>query len=384
MGDPGTVGAQAPAGKAGRSALVSTIERFQRGEVTAEAVVNAYYECTRVTRIIVDARRRARASTDYDPDLKQEVGLLLATKFVFAINDPERIYNVLHLTACNIARRHATRADERLVVDLDAMTDAEVGGSIELQAQSVDREADSDSIIDRVDLQRAFEVFERCTPPEILLPTKRSTRTQERLAMRSQALPTALRLGAIVDHRPVVVKTSPPRAAVPQAPQAETIVQAAADDGRLLNEIRVSLGLTVPAFAAELGISKGTLASYLYGVVRAVPKHVMENAQELAKGGSEKLAEVERRFGLKSMSEIVDDWLLKLEIGPEDRQRDTLLGQILQVDRATVWRWRAREMRPDVDMLLAFDDAVNAAHKARQRKRLRAQQAAQRRVSSRS
>jgi len=380
MGDPGTVGAQAPAGKAGRSALVSTIERFQRGEVTAEAVVNAYYECTRVTRIIVDARRRARASTDYDHDLKQEVGLLLATKFVFAINDPERIYNVLHLTACNIARRHATRADERLVVDLDAMTDAEGGGSVELQAQSVDRDADSDSIIARVDLQRAFEVFERCTPPEILLPTTRSKRTQERHAMRSQALPTALRLGAIVDHRPIVVQTAPPKVA---APQAEAIDQAAADDGRLLNEIRVRLGLTVPAFAAELGISKGTLASYLYGVVRAVPKHVMATAQELAKGGSEKLAEVERRFGLKPMSEIVDDWLLKLEIGPDDRQRDTLLGQILQVDRATVWRWRAREMRPDVDVLLAFDDAVNAAHKARERKRLRAQQAAQRRALNR-
>jgi len=134
---------------------------------------------------------------------------------------------------------------------------------------------------------------------------------------------------------------------------------APSSSGIELNDIRRELGCTVAEFARLLNTSKGTLSSYMYGIVQNVPESILKEARLLRHQAGNALQAASAKFDNISMREISDAWMKSLGID-DSKSRETLLAETLKIDRATVWRWRERDMRPDPRRLKAYDDVVIA------------------------
>jgi DNA-binding transcriptional regulator YiaG len=213
-----------------------------------------------------------------------------------------------------------------------------------------DEHREMDEVESRIDRQKAIAEFDRRFSKQKEPPMQLATR------IRFSVIDPNLK---VVPHQE---RVKPPKAEPVNQPGAEGIE---------LNEIRKELGYSVPEFAKVLNLSKGTFSSYIYGVVKNVPASVMKEARMLQRQAGVEFKAINKKFGKLAMYEIVDRWIKDLGIESDDKGRDTQLAEVLGVDRATVWRWRERDMRPETRKLKEYDDLVQKAIKKAQKAALR-------------
>ncbi len=314
------------------------------GTASIDDVAKTYYADPRVRRLVAHACYKSRLPADFVDELSQELALLLTQKFIRTIENPEKIYNVLHISACHIARRKAEKARED---SLDALLERSGDADPSTSVVMADERHVIEEIEENMDRKKAIDEFNR----------RLGTQQKE----SPMHLATSLRM-SVIDTTPQIVRrierTKPPKQEPSNVPSAA---------GVELNDIRRELGYTVPEFAQLLNTSKGTLSSYLYGIVKNVPESVMKEARLLHRQAGNEFQALNAKFGNLSMQEIVEAWIKSLGIEADDKSRDTQLADTLEVDRATVWRWRERNMRPELRKLKEYDDLVIAAVKAKLR-----------------
>lgn len=319
--------------------LEQAVAAFRSGQGTAEAVVKSYYDSPRVRRLIAHACFSSRLSPDFEDELKQELAVLLSEKFLDTIQQPEKIYNVLHLSACHIARRRADKATED---SLDALLEPQGEPDNCASAILADERDFAAEVEDSIDHQRAVDEFNR------RLEEQTNTDRGNQMEYGHHLYINPNRERVVYPRRPRDEKKAEKKALSPSAECVE------------LNEIRKELGYSVPAFATVLNTTKGTLSSYLYGIVKHVPESVMREARMLRRQAGAEYRALQKKFGDLSMREIVDGWIKRLGITEGPKAIDAQLAEVLGVDRVTVWRWRERNMRPDLRTLKEYEDKVMA------------------------
>lgn len=321
------------------------------GNGTVDDVMRAYYDSTRVKRLIAHACYQYRVSPDFAEEITQELALLLIEKFLDKIEDADRIYNVLHRSACFMARRKRDKAGEDSLEDLiERSDDFDPTGS----ALLTDNKTLEDQIAIRIDHQKAVDDFNRRLALAKENPMFATSTLRMDLSLRSTK-------PQVVSAASVIPRPAPPKAAT--KPTATTKVVSA--EGEELNRIRKTLGYTVPEFAEVLNISKGTLSSYLYGIVQNIPSETVNEARSLISQGGTKFQALAEKFAAMTMREIVESWLIELgvELGTENdvRAHAKVLCDALDVDRATIWRWTERDMRPDMRALQDYQERIQVA-----------------------
>ena len=108
-------------------------------------------------------------------------------------------------------------------------------------------------------------------------------------------------------------------------------------------------GLTLNAFASEMGVQREALCSYLYVNTKSVPDDVMKQARLFQDGD----IKIYQRYRSKKMSEICDDWAARLGLKLEDNSTLYMIGLILGgISQLTMRRWREDYSRPT-------DEAIN-------------------------
>jgi transcriptional regulator with XRE-family HTH domain len=342
--------------------LHDAIAGFQAGNpgITENTVATAFYSSPRVGRLIRHACFERRLDSDWVDEVRQELAVLLLRKYVSTIDNPEKIYNVLHVAACNIARRSVE--NNAKVLSLDALSSDDETKDLlyfDHNARTMDQVNES------LDNAKAVEEFNRRFARQTELAKKARLPTKGVAALKGNipvelSQPT-LRMPmfdtSVTEVRPRAVRadTLSKRAAPVQAANGKRAQSAEAVE---LSEIRVFLGYSVPELADALGISKGTLSSYIYGTVQTIPPTVMDNARLMKEQGTVEYQKVMAKFGALSMTKIVDLWTRKLGGFTDSRTAETELAKAAGVDRATVWRWRNRDMRPSWRNLKTYDEAI--------------------------
>lgn len=359
--------------------LEVAVAGYLAGNSTVDQVMRAYYESSRVKRLIAHACYQSRVSSDFSEEITQELALLLVEKFLDKIEDADKIYNVLHRSACFMARRKADKAGEdSLDALIERSNDYDPTGSVLL----TDSKSLEDQVAMDIDHRKAVDDFNRrlalskenimfATPtlrmdlslssakPKVISVVGMETPPQQpKKAATKAATKTGQKLGRKSASKPE------PKVAIKDVRKTNHQVKVVSAEGEELNRIRKSLGYTVPEFADVLNISKGTLSSYLYGIVQNVPEGTMLEARGLTTQGGSKFQALAEKFESMSMREIVESWLSELGLDNDVRAHVKVLSEVLHRDRATIWRWTERDMRPDMRSLQEYQDLVSKRAKA--------------------
>ena len=335
---------------------IRALQSKKRG-INKNAVVLAFYRCRRMRRVVRHALRQWRAE-HYATDIYQDLALLFATEYL-NIPDPEKIYNVMHVAAANRARRWMTKAIEQSETSLDwRMSQFDNPDHL---AELVDTSNPSTSSIgEKLDWERALAEFAKRTAPDATsLPQINGTNTPLRSVAFEIVDSDALGASSDIPARRRRVTTAS-AGRVPSA--AKAVKPTPSADGIKLNRIRVDYGYSLARFASALGIFKGTLSSYLYGAVQAVPPALMDKANELvAQGRTKELKAANARLRDQSMAQIVEGWIAKFESIGLDRNTALLsLQAATGVNRSTVWRWTRQDSAPDLTKVRTHDEAIAA------------------------
>lgn len=315
--------------------LSDVIRSYLEKTANLAAVMSAFYSDQRVSRCVVDACFRKGCSRNDVDEIKQDLAILLIHKFIKTIKDPEKIYNVLHVAACHIARRKTEKIKEFSIEDL-AVEEPRV-------LYNKDDPVGDDPVvrvIETIDRHKAVEEFNR--------------RLTGQLKNLPHPLSTSLRL-SVVNKQPVLIER-------PLKPKRLTYrEESPSNAGKELGDIRKELGYTVPQFAELLNTSRGTLCSYLYGIVKTVPAQILNEARLLKTSANNDFQEFNKKICGMSMGEIIEQWIVLLGLQEHSKKSlDAQLAEILGVDRATIWRWRERDMRPEVRRLKEYDEIVRS------------------------
>lgn len=111
-------------------------------------------------------------------------------------------------------------------------------------------------------------------------------------------------------------------------------------------------GLTLNAFASEMGVQRETLCSYLYVNTKSVPEDVMTKARAF----KESDIKIYQRYRNKKMSEICEDWASRLGLQLEDNSTLYMMGLILGgISQLTMRRWREDNSRPTDEAINRYD-----------------------------
>jgi hypothetical protein len=111
-------------------------------------------------------------------------------------------------------------------------------------------------------------------------------------------------------------------------------------------------GLTLNAFASEMGVQREALCSYLYVNTKSVPDDVMKQARLFQDGD----IKIYQRYRSKKMSEICDDWATRLGLKLEDNSTLYMIGLILGgISQLTMRRWREDYSRPTDEAINRYD-----------------------------
>ena len=111
-------------------------------------------------------------------------------------------------------------------------------------------------------------------------------------------------------------------------------------------------GLTLNAFASEMGVQREALCSYLYVNTKSVPDDVMKQARLFQDGD----IKIYQRYRSKKMSEICDDWAARLGLKLEDNSTLYMIGLILGgISQLTMRRWREDYSRPTDEAINRYD-----------------------------
>ncbi len=330
-----------------------------------EALIQAFYESPRVRKLIFHACFVNHISKDDFDEIRQELAILLIEKFLkpvdetgqLYIRDSDKIYNVLHVTACNIAFRRVTKKKESSIEDLSYY---EAGNAdIRLSDQAFtsgeqllgDTEQDVATLVEGVlDHQKAIQEFNRRLANNSISRSELSMEQQHRQSVHHLFINPDRDMIRVVPLEP-----RPPATQKKDDPEKN-------NDTVELKLIREKLDLTIPEMASLLSLTPGIFNSYLYGVVKNIPSNVIRDARVLLSEGLARIEEISKKFENFTMQEITDHWVKRLKSvaletdSDEDIQK--LLINVLNVDRATLWRWRNRGMRPKIRQLQEYDSTV--------------------------
>lgn len=306
-----------------------------------DRVLRAYYADTRVKRLISHACRQFRQSENFVDELLQDLAILLVEKFILSLNEPEKIYNVLHVSALHIAQRKSLKISES---SLDALLEGFDRRDLSTSLVMIDETTSQALIDDRIDRESAIAEFQR-----------RSVKAGEKGQDMLQTIPERANNLCSIDRAQHIVQDHTATKKRKNDPEAQ---EELSDEAIELNTIRRDLGYTVPDFAALLNIPKGTISSYLYGTVRNIPTGLLREARQLRDQAGTKFSDMVAMYSAMTMEELLKKWVTKLGPFEDQKAADSRLSEVLKVDRATIWRWRERNMRPDPRKMHEYDVLV--------------------------
>ena len=367
-----------------RSALVSsldleqTVAAYLNGQASHDHVAVAYYRSSRVNRLVAHACQKYRSyiSMDFAQEIKQELALLLNDKFLNTIEDPSAIYNVLHVSACFIARRRAEKVyEDSLEQILESSPEVQdLGHSDPVQeledlidhrraVEDFNRRASMDSKPKEqaVPMASALRAVATKTPDAAVAPVAPLTPISmpSRISNRSAALAAAeldtpLRIYFNLHDVQVVERVVKPRRERSRGPVGPT------PRSMEIKAIREQMHLSIETFGELLGVKKPVMTAYIYGHLYP-PERILNEARLLQKNQSTEILELSARFDGVPMAQIVDGWLEILGLNSAGRSQppaDLLLGDLLGLSRQTIWRWRRDKMRPELRDIGAFDALI--------------------------
>ena len=370
--------------------LEQTVAAYLNGQANHDNVASAYYQSNRVNRLVAHACLKYRSSipVDFAQELKQELALLLSQKFLKTVDNPASIYNVLHVSACFIARRRAQKIREESLEELMGSSESILDLGNEDPVQELD---------DRIDHRRAVEEFKRRALMEPKPTPDKPMQVLEVLLARisedpahgvaqveppADLEPEAARLTPIsipftsrarVGEAPVTLDTPlriyydlhnvvvMERGRLPGKPPKEKKAPLGpTDESRELKAIQEQMRLPVVEFGRLLGLKKPIIIGYLYGRL-SVPDSVLDDARLLRLNQGSAVRELRGRFEGQPMDRIIDGWMELLGLQTAGRAKvplDAKLAELLGVSRVTVWRWRRQIIRPELRDIDAFDRVV--------------------------
>lgn len=135
------------------------------------------------------------------------------------------------------------------------------------------------------------------------------------------------------------------------------------DEARELLTIRDRMRLDNRKFALALGIEHPLLCAYIYGRTKKVRDKVMQQARSMYRNRGSAREEMLGRLANRPMQRIVDGWLERLRVTPE-QAGFTVLGQLLGVSWHTARRWHSNEFKPSLEKLQKLDQLVQKAARA--------------------
>lgn len=321
-------------------------------------VVKAFYASSRVNRLVANACFKYRVSHDFLDEIKQDLAILLIGKFLasvdasndFYLRDPDKIYNVLHVTACNIARRKAGKTTESSIEDMTRD---------DLETATMRMHDRSSSLTDILNEEQNVAALVEQNLDHSKAVADFNRRFENQLKKNQE-----LELESQRNHHMFINPTRQQVLVTPLEPKAAPKAEPLELSGLAieLRQIMEKLDLTIPEMASLLNLTKGKFNSYIYGIVRNIPKKVIDDARTLETEGFPQIEEISKKFDGFSMEQISDHWVARLRsVNSAEATDDELFKQVvnvLDVDRATFWRWRNRQMRPRLRQLQEYDLAI--------------------------
>jgi hypothetical protein len=370
------------------------------GQASHDNVASAYYRSNRVNRLVAHACLKYRSSipVDFAQELKQELALLLSQKFLKTVENPASIYNVLHVSACFIARRRAQKIREESLEGMLGSSESILDLGNEDPVQELD---------DRIDHRRAVEEFKRRALMEPKPTPDKPMQVLEVLLARISEDPAhgVAQLEPPADLEPEAARLTPipipptSRARVGEAavtldtplriyydlhnvvvmergrlpakqPKEKKAPLGPTDENRELKAIQEQMRLPVVEFGRLLGLKKPIIIGYLYGRL-SVPDNVLDEARLLRLNQGSAVRELRGRFEGQPMDRIINGWMELLGLQTAGRAKvplDAKLAELLGVSRVTVWRWRRQIIRPELRDIDAFDRVVREHAETKQQR----------------
>ena len=360
--------------------LVAVCRRVIQGNADAGEALAAFLSDRTIRGVVYRQGMRYRLSEADCEDLLQELGLMFHTKLLPTLRDAEKIWSVAAITARRLAAGKADRtrevALEGMVSDrFDSaghfsttdgatarMTDLlnEAAGQVEIPHEDVDRRLDREKAIAKftrlvaavgadpmkaVYAEDGMEVGQAHDPDDL-------KRASPSLKAGAAAM-TRLGFSGVFKYNASDPSPDTVRARIERMPISY---------GQRLAKIRLDLGMSVKDFASTLNTTEGSMAQFLT-CVAGTPVRVWEDAQVLLAQGAPEHDALVRRFGSKSMKDIVGEWLqvLTQRLGRPALQAD--LAKTLGVYKSTVSRWSGKGHRPELKEIAEFEEVVQGRQK---------------------
>ena len=302
-------------------------------------------------------------------EIAQELGLKFFQEIIHEYNPQFSIYPFLRTYAGNLARTHSrvkmlTPNATDLFSSNDGEGESDPVRDYGLLVAGLDgQEADdaTEAVIARLDRAAALrKIGQSLYPPSSSRPGG---------GLKKDGTPRARLpdVGFFVERSQEKPLRSPKVRLPPQGvsqPQAEKTANA---DQIELRNIRLSLGMSQPEFAGEIGIKVPRLSSYEYGKTSGVPEHIMDAARKLRRDAVARNT-LQELYGDKPMAEIFSGWVEHIsealrscgELAPDvPAVGDSFIAQLLQVTETTLRRWRNNRARPSLNMINVHHEAVS-------------------------
>lgn len=322
--------------------LSEAVAAFKEGRVSAHQVLEVFYSDRIVDRVIEFTCRKV-GLVDAVDDIKQEIGLLLSQKFLDEIQEPGAIYAVIKQTTKNkcidLIRKQSVRQEQSLDALIEGVSESGDSSSLkELEDHS--QVVTPGKLVELLDQEKAKTMF--------------TLRLQD--PFRVSRFDTLL---GVPSNLPVL--PSPSQSAKKERPKLKTLLpkKSGADADRL-TEIRDTLGMQNDDFAALLGLTEPMLCFYLYNSRRKIPESVMDEATSIMGQMNEDRRSAFKYLSTTGIAEIVEGWMVTLDINPTSRSANEDLGVALSLDRSTIWRWRTNKHKPRMSLLMRAHFAVQA------------------------
>ena len=353
--------------------FLKTLYSFQNGMACENLLAKSYLASNRIKRINHQACYTKGIGDGHVDDIVQETFMLFLNKYASKVTPITSAYSVISSIAYNLASNKRQKFSEASIDDMaerfsDNDEDSYAATAYLFPGSTVNQIEHLETTLDS---ENASSEFGR----------RMQLMSSQVHADQDQVLPTVLRLSMVMDPvaQEVVVDCHAKQDSAPVSAtwskvkkvlrsenrrSPSTVKRTPAEEGVRLNEIRKAMGLDNKIFASVLQITPSSLVSYLYGTVQTVPKDVVDRAEKIYKNFSNDShsSVVNPSINLFSdkVSHIVDAWIIALDQTPDDPEVNYYLANILDVSRPTVWRWRTKDMRPQLKALQQYDKAIAA------------------------
>ena len=319
-----------------------------------DSCVKHLYSSPRVGRILqfYCAKHGVR---DQVEDVRQEVALLFATKLLSSLRDDQGVFPVIAATTERICLNRRAKHRETLLRDF---------------AKGMEGESDGD-IADQV---LAGQASNGSQAGDLLDVSSRPTIAGDRHHQFIKRLAGSGFHGVELDLDAATRSQASSNGSGADADDGlgDDRRQATAAIAKLrpqrgeLYELKERSGLTSANFAANLGITIGKLQPMLYGGA-VVDEALLQSARDLVRV----LASARRDIAVAddSMQDRCRRWLVTLGwMEPTDVEPPNgafiRLADLLKVDRATTWRWWAKNRTPRQVQIAKYEVVVTLAAKA--------------------